>query len=111
MNYFINSFILAISIAPLQVLYCSEGFPTTARINASEFQAEALRQQQVKDLLKVPPYVAAIAGAEPTTLRLKVIVSRRHHARFHQLSFHLSNVIFISIFKFHILIKQHFYKL
>ena len=29
---FIHSFILAISIAPLQVLYYSEALPTTARI-------------------------------------------------------------------------------
>ena len=31
-HYFIHSFILAISIAPLQVLYYSEALPTTARI-------------------------------------------------------------------------------
>src|SRR6218665_3056629 len=32
MNSFIHSFISAISIAPLQVLYYSEALPTTARI-------------------------------------------------------------------------------
>ena len=47
----IHSFIPAISIAPLQVLYYSEALPTTARI--SEFHAEAHRQLQVKDLPKV----------------------------------------------------------
>ena len=39
---FIRSFIPAISIAPLKVLYYSEALPTAARI--SEFHAEAHRQ-------------------------------------------------------------------
>src|SRR6218665_2862959 len=54
---FIHSFIPAISIAPLQVLYYSEALPTTARIlYISEFHAEAHRQLQVTDLPKVAPW-------------------------------------------------------
>src|SRR6218665_685833 len=47
---FIHSFIPAISIAPLQVLY----YYSTD--NISEFHAEAYRQLQVKDLPKVPTW-------------------------------------------------------
>src|SRR6218665_2633518 len=73
MHMFIHSFIPAISIAPLQVLYYSEALPTTARIlilniyiaplqgnysedTVSEFHAEAHSQLQVKDLPKVPTW-------------------------------------------------------
>ena len=45
----------AISIAPLQVLYYSEGrTPDYSTDTVSEFHAEAHRQLQVKDLPKVP---------------------------------------------------------
>src|SRR6218665_279418 len=50
-----HSFILAISIAPLQVLYYSEALPTTAWMLYRSFTTRA--------------------GVEPTTLRLKVIAS------------------------------------
>src|SRR6218665_3000485 len=52
-----HSFILAISISPLQVLYYSEALPTTACADTvSEFHAEAHRQLQVKNLPKVPTW-------------------------------------------------------
>src|SRR6218665_1411157 len=51
------------------------GAPDYNTDTVSEFHAEAHRQLQVKDLPKVPPYVAARAGVEPTTFRLKVIDS------------------------------------
>src|SRR6218665_1497436 len=48
---FIHSFIPAISIAPLQVLYYSEGLPTTARILYRSFTPKRTGMQlQVKDL-------------------------------------------------------------
>src|SRR6218665_2907486 len=68
---FIHSFIPAIFIAPLQVLYYFDYSTDTV----SEFHAEAHRQLQVKD--KQGPYVAARAGVDPTTPRLKVIVSTK----------------------------------
>ena len=70
MSINIHSFILAISIAPLQVLYYSEALPTTARIltyciGVSRRSAQAT----VGTGLAQGPYVAARAGVEPTTLR------------------------------------------
>ena len=77
----IHSFIPAISVAPLQVLYHSEALPTTARIGptVSEFHAEARRQLQVKVLPKVPTWRLERESnpVQPTTLRLKVIVSTK----------------------------------
>ena len=67
----LDSFIPAISIAPLQVLYYAEALPTTARIGVSRRSAQATEDKG----LAQGPYVAARAGVEPTTLRLKVIVS------------------------------------
>ena len=61
----VHSFILAISIAPLQVLYYSEALPTTARI------------QSAQTTVAQGSYVAARAGVEPTTLRLKAIDSTK----------------------------------
>src|SRR6218665_1083907 len=52
------------------------GAPDHSTDTVSEFHAEAHRQLHVKDLPKVT-YVAASAGVEPTTLRLKVIVSTK----------------------------------
>ena len=63
-----HSFIPAISIAPLQVLYYSEALPTTARILYRSFTP-----RRTGNL----PKVAARAEVEPTTLRLKVIVSTK----------------------------------
>src|SRR6218665_1764163 len=53
-----SSFIPAISISPLQVLYYSEALPTRpySTDTVSEFHAEAHRQLQVKDLPKVPTW-------------------------------------------------------
>ena len=51
------------------------GAPDYSTDTVSEFHAEAHRQLQVKDLPKVRPYMAARAGVEPTTLRLRVIAS------------------------------------
>src|SRR6218665_1960130 len=51
------------------------GAPDYSTDTVSEFHAEAHRQLQVKDLPKVPPYMAARAGVEPTTLWLRVIAS------------------------------------
>src|SRR6218665_1210199 len=54
-NAFMHSFILAISIAPLQVLYYSGALPTTARILYWSFTPKrTCRQLQVKDLPRVP---------------------------------------------------------
>ena len=66
----ILSFILAISIAPLQVLYYSEALPTTAQILYRSFTLKRTGKG-----LAQGPYMAARAGVEPTTLRLKVIAS------------------------------------
>src|SRR6218665_578622 len=70
---FLDSFIPAISIAPLQVLYYSEALPTTARncIGGSRRSAQATAGKG----LAQGPYMAARAGVEPTTLRLRVITS------------------------------------
>ena|SRR6218665_3179585 len=70
----VHSFIPAISIAPLQVLYYSEALPTTGLqhgycIGVSRRSAQAA----VGKGLTQGPYVAERAGVEPTTLRLKVI--------------------------------------
>ena len=57
MDSFIHSFILTISIAPLQVLYYSGALPTTARILYWSFTPKrTCRQLQVKDLPKVPTW-------------------------------------------------------
>src|SRR6218665_2744356 len=76
---FIHSFIPAISIAPLQVLYYLEALPTTARILYRSFTPSA--QATAGKGLAQGPYVAAKAGVEPTTLRLKVIVSTKAPSR------------------------------
>ena len=68
-----HSFIPAISIAPLQVLYYSRGAPDYSMDTVSEFHVEAHRW--LGKGLAQGPYVAATAGVEPTTLRLKVIDS------------------------------------
>src|SRR6218665_1832245 len=69
----LHSFIQAISIAPLQVLYYSEALPITARILYRSFTPKA--QATVGKGLVQGPYLVARAGVEPTTLRLKVIAS------------------------------------
>src|SRR6218665_3368103 len=51
------------------------GAPDYSTDTVSEFHAEAHRQLQVKDLPKVR--LAVRAGVEPTTLRLKVIISTK----------------------------------
>src|SRR6218665_2698737 len=45
--------------------------PDTTRILGRSLTPKRHRQLRVKDLLKIPVYVAAKAGFEPTTLRLK----------------------------------------
>ena len=66
-------FILAISIAPLEVHYYSEALPTQHGycIGVSRQSAQAT----VSKGLAQGSYVAARAGVEPTTLRLRVIDS------------------------------------
>src|SRR6218665_1552254 len=79
------SFILAISISPLQVLYYSEALPTTARVLHRSFIGVSRRSAQAtagKGLAQ-GTYVAARAGVEPTTLRLTVIDLTLHH-QFHK---------------------------
>ena len=76
---FIHSFILVISITPLQVLYYSEALPTTARILYRSFTPSA--QATAGKGLAQGPYVTARAGVEPTTLRLKVIASTNAPSR------------------------------
>src|SRR6218665_1731340 len=73
LRQFIHSFIPAISIAPLQVLYYSEALPTTARILYRSFTPK--RTATAGKGLAQGPYMAARAGVEPTTLRLRVIAS------------------------------------
>src|SRR6218665_1445979 len=70
---FIQSFILAISVAPLQVHYYSEALPTAARIAYCIGVSRRSAQATVSKGLALGPYVAARAGVEPTTLRLRVI--------------------------------------
>ena len=76
---FIHSFILAISIATLQVFYYSEALPTAARILYRSIKPK--RTATVGKELAQGPYVAARAGVEPTTLRLKVIDSTKAPSR------------------------------
>src|SRR6218665_2780887 len=77
---FIHSFILVISIAPLQVLYYSEALPTTARILYRSFTPKRTGNCRYKELAP-GTYVTARAGVEPTTLRLKVIASTNAPSR------------------------------
>src|SRR6218665_1130002 len=66
-----SSPLLAISIAPLQVHYYSEALPTQHGycIGVSRRSAQAT----VSKGLAQGPYLAARAGVEPTTQRLRVI--------------------------------------
>src|SRR6218665_1747877 len=73
-SMFIHSFILAIYIAPLQVLYYSEALPTTALILYRSFTPKRTGNRLGKGLAQ-GLYLAARAGVEPTTLRLKAIDS------------------------------------
>src|SRR6218665_1001910 len=77
MAFLIHSFIPAISIAPLQVLYYSEALPTTARIGYCIGVSRRSAQATVGKGLVQGPYMAARAGVEPTTLRLKAIDSTK----------------------------------
>ena len=77
----IHSFIPAISIAPLQVFYHSEALLTTARIAYCIRVSRRGAQATAGKRLAQGPYVAARAGVEPTTLRLKVIGSTKAPAR------------------------------
>jgi len=76
----INSFIPAISIPSLQVLYYSEAIPTTARKLYRSFTPKRPQTTAGKGLAQ-GPYVMARAGVEPTTLRLKVIDSTKAPSR------------------------------
>ena len=69
----IHSFNLAISIAPLQVLYYSDALQTTAHILYRSFTPKRTLQATISKGLSQGPYGAARAGVEPTTLRLRVI--------------------------------------
>src|SRR6218665_3333082 len=69
----IHSFILAISIAPLQVHYYSEAIPTTARILYRSFTPKRTGNCSLSKGLALGPHVATRAGVEPWTLRLRVI--------------------------------------
>ena len=64
----------AISIAPLQILYYSEALHTTVRIAYCIGVSRRSAQATAGKGLAQGPYVAARAGVEPTTLRLKVVV-------------------------------------
>ena len=72
----LHSFIPAISIAPLQVLYYSEALPTTARILYIGVSRRSAQTTAGKGLAQ-GPYVAARVGVEPMTLRLKAIDSTK----------------------------------
>src|SRR6218665_3977033 len=71
-----HSFILAISIAPLQVLYYSQAFPTTAWILYRSFTPKRRRNCIGKGLAQ-GHYVAARAGVELAALWLKVVDSTK----------------------------------
>ena len=68
-----KSFILAISIAPLQVLHYSETLPTAARILYRSFTPKRTGNSTGHKGLDQGPYVVDRAGIEPTTLRLRVL--------------------------------------
>jgi len=68
---FNHSFILAISIAPPQAHYYSEALPTQHGYYVGVSRRSA--QATVGKELAQGPYVAARAGVEHTTLRLRVI--------------------------------------
>src|SRR6218665_2699262 len=72
-----HSFIPAISIAPLQVLYHLEALPLQHRYCIGVSRRSA--QTTVGKGLAQGPYVTA--GVEPTTLRLKVIDSTKAPSR------------------------------
>src|SRR6218665_1168855 len=77
---FIHSFIVALSIAPLQVLYTTQRCSRLQQgycIGVSRRSAQAT----VGKGLAQGPYVAARAGVEPTTLRLRVIASTNEPPR------------------------------
>src|SRR6218665_858299 len=75
---YIHSFIhSAISKAPLQVLYYSEALQTTARIAHCIGVSRRSAQATVGKGLAQGHYMAARAGVEPTTLRLKAIDSTK----------------------------------
>src|SRR6218665_188449 len=71
---FINSFIQAFSLAPLQVRYYSKALQAQHGYYVSEFHAEA-PQATVSEGLAKGPYVAARVGFEPTTIRMKGVES------------------------------------
>ena len=89
------SFIQAISIAPLQVLYYSEALPDTARVSRRSAEATVGKE------LAQSPYMAARAGVEPTTLRLKAIDSTkappcRHHVVTIKIGLHTSCMLAVN---------------
>src|SRR6218665_987573 len=77
---FIHTFIPAISVAPLQVLYYSEALPTTARILYRSYTPKRTANCRYRTC---PRSLRGgyIAGVELTTLRLKVIVSTKASPR------------------------------
>src|SRR6218665_2905045 len=94
---FIHSFILAISIAPLQVLYHSEVLPTTARILYRSFTPKCTGIITAGKGLAQGPYVTARAGVEPTTLRLKVIDSTKAPSRPNKYSSRIASTSYIEL--------------
>src|SRR6218665_2158610 len=86
----IHSFIPAISIAPLQVLYNSEALPIQHGycVGASRRSAQATAGKE----LVQGPYVAEV---EPTTLRLKVIVSTKAPSRPTIIMFYSDKVAYV----------------
>src|SRR6218665_1292947 len=70
------SFILAISIAPLQAQHTTQRLSRLQHgycIGVSRRSAQAIVSKGLVQIPKVPVYVAARAGVESTTLRLRVI--------------------------------------
>src|SRR6218665_3197419 len=74
----INSFIPAISIAPLQVLCYSEVLSTAARILYWSFTRSA--QATAGKGYSQGPYMAARAGVEPTTLSVVTKMRRSNES-------------------------------
>src|SRR6218665_498397 len=113
---FIHSFIPAISIAPLQVLYYSEALPTTARILHQSFTPKRPGNCSVGKGLAQAPYVVASGSrthdpsVESNRLNQSATTSHHHYHHRHRRRNHhhhpiLELVTFLRNVGLHVLIK------
>src|SRR6218665_2954260 len=92
-----HSFILAISIAPLQVHYYSEAL-STARILCRSFTPKRHRQLRVKDLPKVPTWRLKRDSKPRSFGRTASNLPMNHHApHVHLRVFCLSTICSVSL--------------